>query len=1188
MFNSLRSISQRIFSATLGSFLMIILSLTLTVAGDLSGQSILDKKISIEVENVPFDEVIKLIEDDLGIEFVYLSGVLDAEALITLKIENKSLSVLLKALFQPKNITYQLDNNFVILTKTNSQQKKEIEELDESRMEVANQNKEINGQVLDETGEGIPFVTILVKGTKNGTTSDLNGNFSLRVNEGSILVLSFIGYKSTELTIDKREYYTVQLEIDLKSLDEIVVVGYGTSQKVDVLGAITSVDMKDLKVAPVANFDAALQGISSGVSVLSQSGKPGAATTIRIRGANSINLPTDPLWIIDGMPIYSDPSGLGTSNLNPMATINPNDIERIDVLKDAAATAIYGSRGSNGVILVTTKKGKNGESFTNINLSSGISQLTRTPDDVGYVNADEWLEAMDIAYNNSLGRDFRLADYYQRSPNANDIIDRSVVDVLNINTDWFDETFRRASFKQLNVSTSRGFDQGSMYLSAGYRNDRGVLDHNELDRVSIRSNLNYKVSERVTLDSRLFFSYTEKEDRSDDLTTITKFALPWMPVFNPNETDSYFNPYTGTNLKAINDPNNQTNNSKTYRGLINISLNYDVPLIEGLSLRTEFSADIIQANTVDYRSRFIRLNSGNEPSARAVESANTYTSLNYNAYGTYKRKFDLHSITVLAGAEAQRFQTNRRVLSAEGLPGNQPQIGTSGGDAPSVISELTNERYLMGMFSRINYNYDNRYLFGISGRRDGSSVLTPEFRWSNFVSVSAGWILSEEYFFRNASSSLFLKLRASYGQTGNQGIPRGVDQIEYFEQAIFGSRSVASNGTLPANVAVNDLTWETTNSSDVALDFGFLKNKVEGSIGVYNRNVQNLFLQVQLPSSAGISPLSPDPGEPFRFVSSIIGDQVNNIWDNTAELTNSGFEFEISTKNIDNDKFKWTTSLNITLTSNKIKSLAPELNTGIGLTNNPYTVVSVGRRRFVWYVADYAGVDSETGVPYIFARDQEIFNSEGRTVRLQTSDGSDSLIYATRANVQNNHFVQEGKSSDPTYFGGITNKFEYKGFDLSFLLSFSGGNYILDYDRQIAVYPNETRTLLREALYESWREPGDQAKYPKLVRGGVMEIDGESVSGFNDEDVYHNRDLYKGDFIRLRNITLGYNLNSQMIEKVKLKSMRVYVSAINLFTWTDYPGFDPEGVPTNGAQIIRWNTPIPQLKTFMAGLDVRF
>ncbi|MEM1216559.1 MAG: SusC/RagA family TonB-linked outer membrane protein, partial [Bacteroidota bacterium] len=729
-------------------------------------------------------------------------------------------------------------------------------------------------------------------------------------------------------------------------------------------------------------------------------------------------------------------------------------------------------------------------------------------------------------------------------------------------------------------------EKGAYYVSGNYRSDKGVLDHNQLDRLSLRSNLQFEPIKNLRIETRLNFSYTNNERREDDMTTLTKFSLPWMPVYDPNNPNNYFNPYADANIAAANDPQNTLNNVKQYRGLANLSVQYSLPQIKGLAFRTELSTDLIQSNLVNWNSRAIRLNGDKDPSAGAREEAVTFQSINYNGYLNFDREFGKLGISAVLGAEAQRTSEYQRILAGEGLVGNYQELGNPGTPL-TVEARLDNERYLLGYFGRLNLRLGYRYLLGISARRDGSSAFAADQRWGNFVALSTGWILSEEPFLDFLPSDVYLKVRASYGETGNQNVPNNLQAINYFDRVVYGDRSMASNGTLPSNLPVDDLTWETSRSADLGLDFGVWNNRLSGTVGYYRRLVDGMLLEAQLPASAGVSP-NRDIVD-FGFVNTV--ENTNKIWSNIGNMLNTGLEIELNTVNISRPNFSWNTSFNISFNENRIKGLTPDLDQGGGGITSAYTISRTGNRRNVWYVADWAGVDPATGVPQVYALDQEHFIETGNTRRLQDDNGEDVLILGTRANIRENRFIQDEKSSDPTYYGGITNRLTYKGWDFSFFFAFSGGNYLLDYDRQTAAYPNETRLVLRDVLSDSWRNPGDVATYPNLVARQTHEVsDGEFISDFGDEDVFHNRELYAADFVRLRNVTLGYNFPKAKLERLRLSRLRLYCTATNLLTFTEYPGFDPEGIPNQitQAHILYWNTPIPQLKTFTVGIDVNF
>jgi len=1143
--------------------ILAVLSILLANSISLSAQNA--DKISLKIDNATYTQIFKAIEKKTKYVFFYNDEISTQAQKLSVNESNLSIDELLKAVLKNSDLSFKIMDEVIVITKNSKTLEK-------------SEKKTIKGSVSDAADKS-PLIgaTVLVKGTVNGAITDIDGNFSFQVQypASAVIEISMIGYEKKIVAANVAGFMNITLAMAAKNLEEVVVIGYGMQKKRDIIGSVSSINMNEMKSKTMTTFDAGLQGIAAGVSVQSQGGAPGASSIIKIRGANSINSSTDPLWIIDGMPVYSSPSGLGASNLNPMSLINPNDIESIQVLKDAAATSIYGSRASNGVIIVTTKSGKKGAGSITFNFSTGYSNLTRTPKDVGYVNTSEYFKVMDKAYQNSYGSNFTMNDYYRYSPQAYTKITREQAE--QINTNWYDETFRTGTFSEYNLSSSQGFEKGSFYLSGNYRKDKGVQLNNDLQRVSFRSNVTFNPRPNITIGAKLNFSASNIDQRSYGITSIVTYALPWFPIYNPDNPNQYYNAYTGSNPAAMTDPDNTYNNGGQLRGLGVLSVNYDVLKVKGLSFRSELSADIIQSNLVDWQSRDIWLNGAQKPSARATEEAVTYKGYNFNLYGTFEKKIEEHTFTVVAGGEGTRTSQYTRKMSGEGLIGKYQELGS-----PNVLTYMyggkNNERYLAGYFGRADYKYKNKYLLGLSARQDGSSAFTPENRWGTFVAVSAGWILSDESFASFLGEGNFVKIRGSYGETGNQNVPSGLDVINYNGISPYGSKAILGlNGTVPVNLQVGNLTWESTKSTDFGIDFGFLKNKINGSLAYYHRLVYGMLLPAPVPVSAGVGSQNLDFGQGTYDM------ETNRIWSNVGNMVNSGVELELHSVNIAKNGFKWTTDFNVSLNNNIIKSLTTEADhSGKGIVTTT-TVSRTGHERSEWFVADYAGVDRATGIPMIYALDKELYNAIGATERLKDISGKDSLILATRTNIRANRFYQTEKSADPKYYGGLTNTFQYKGFDFSFLVAFSGGNYILDYDRQLAAVPSETRIVLKELYDNSWETVGDISKYPLLVARGTFKVGSTGNSDFGDSDVFHNRELYKGNFIRLRNMQLGYTLNPVMLKKIKMQAVRFYVTATNMLTLTPYPGFDPEG-----AGLIFYSSAIPQLKSIILGADIKF
>ena len=1127
-------------------------------------------KLNLKVDNATLQQVFKAIQDQSEFDFFYKNEQIPSDTRVSIEFRNEPVEVVLNNVLQGTGLGYHvLDKDIVISTNVNPNN------------EAGQQQRSVNGKVTDSTGGSLPGVSVVVKGTAIGVITDMDGKFSIsKVPENAILVFSFVGMKAQEISVGNKTTINAVLTEESIGIEEVVAVGYGTAKKRDIIGSVASVNMEELKVKGTATFDAGLQGLSSGVSVQSQSGVPGAPSIIKIRGLGSVNSGTDPLWIIDGMPVLSwdVAQNQGTTSQSPMSLINSNDIENIQVLKDAAATAIYGSRASNGVIIITTKSGKKGNGGLSIDYATGVSDLTRKPSDIGYANTSQWFSVMDKMYQNS-GKTFDLNEYYRLMPYAFEKLTRS--QAMANNTNWYDQLFQKGSFQDINLSTSKNTDKSNYFVSLNYRKDEGVQRFNSLERYSGRTSLDINPLENLTMGIKMNFSYSKNNRMQNTgyrggagtnggLNAITTSAMPWYPIYSLANPQKYFNPYGGSNPLAYADPANLKDELEQFRTLGGIFAEYKFPFIKGLSVRSEFAFDILQSNSNLWKSSEVNLDASNKANSFASDQTVSRKSVNYNAYVTYDKAFNAHNINLVVGTEAQRSnQVNHQAIGQD-LVGKFQELGTPA-TMLSISAGLIGERYILSYFGRANYKYKDRYMLGLSMRRDGSSAFIAENRWGNFLAVSAGWILSDETFMSFIGKRNFLKLRGSYGETGNQSIPGGLDQTNYEgPYMMYGGTSIMGvNGTLPVNIAVSNLTWETTKSSDIGIDFGLLGNRINGSVAYYHKYVENMLLQGPIPVSAGVG------GNPYV-------ENTNSIWGNIGDMTNSGFEFDIHSTNIQNKSFRWTTDFNISFNKNEIKKLTPEADqTGKGLITET-TVSRKGHKRLEWYLADYAGVDAQTGIPMVYVLDQASYDKTGETIRLKNIGGKDSLTYATQSNIQSNRFYQNGKSADPTYYGGITNTFQYKGFDFSFLVSFSGGNYIYDYDEQMATTPSPGRIFKTDIINNSWEKPGDVAKYPKLTADASYLINGKTVSGFSNDWVYYNRCLYKGDYIRLRNLQLGYNFPTHIINTLKLSSLRLYVMGTNLWTKTGYKGFDPEGSGNIYTAII------PQLKSLIFGLNVKF
>ena len=1070
----------------------------------------------------------------------------------------------------------------------------------------------VRGTVRSGTdGAALPGVSVSVKGTTTGTTTNAEGDFSLRAPANATLVFSSVGYVRQELALNNRTRLDVRLDADVSELSEVVVVGYGTQNRRDFTGAASTIKGSALAQVPVPSFDAALQGRAPGLQVSQAGGAPGSVVRVQIRGTSSISSGTEPLYVIDGLPVFQDISGIagGRSNntLNPLANLNPNDIESIEVLKDAAATAIYGSRGANGVIIVTTRTGRKGQARTTVDVNRGVSNAINLID---YATGPQWLQVMDQARANSVGFGVpaNQATFDPMTISANTLPTpvgisgpqfgplttwtRQVAEQTN--TNWTDALLRQGTVTEANVSTSNGFDRGGFFISGQYRDEEGILKTHRLQRYVARANVDFALSDKVRAGARVTFSYLQFNQpqvaignngggvgrqnfgATGGWAQANLGSLPIMPIFNPDGT--YFDPLRGRNVVAGQDPANFSNVTYQNRTIGTAFLEYR--LFKPLTLRAEASADFLNSNSVYWAGDVIRYNRVGEEQGRFINNRNV------NAYATYTASFGKdHELTATAGVEMQKTSTRRQDYAFEGLVGSQQEIGEVASNLQFItaVSGIFPDRFFTSTFGRANYKFKDRYLFGVSFRRDGSTAFGPNNRFGNFPAASAGWILSSEPFFQRlgvARDVNLLKVRASYGRTGNANIPSFAFLNNFINWPVYG-QSPALGLSVIANP---NIAWERNDQFDASVEFGLWNNRLSGSVGYFNRLSRDMLLNVPVAPNLGIASGGP------------------SVITNIGDLRNRGFEFELSTVNLDRggpggDGFRWTTSFNFTAVRNRVERLTPQFEllpsgslpiatgilAGAGITQ-------IGGQLGTYYLAEYAGLD-EQGFETIYEIDQNVLRQTGQTVK------TGNVVRATQQNINANRIVQTGKTGLPTWFGGLTNTFSYKGFELSALLTFQGGNYIYDAHEEATVYARTGGNVLRaDVVGNTWTEQNRGAEYPRLT-WNLRDNFVDPVTGQPAPRVLGTRTtrfLYRGDFLRLRTVQIAYNLPRPLVQRLKLQNVRVYANGQNLLTLTRYPGLDPELVVLGGNQDrnlnqgLVGNLPLPQVRIFNAGLSLTF
>ena len=1148
---------KKIFMIMKLTSLFLMISVVSVFAGKTYSQT---KTLNLNLERATVKQVLSKIEDQSDFYFMYSAKFIDVNREVSINAKNQKIETILDILFAGTGINYEIKDKFIVLTTS---------ELAKGSPSSGSQQKTVTGTVTDSGGQPLPGVTVVLKGTTKGTVTNADGEFSLSgVPDDGILQFSFVGMKTQETSVAGKNSINIVMNEDAIGIEEVVAIGYGTQKKRDVIGSIASIRSEDIETfSGASNFTSLLQGQAAGASVQTSSGRLGASVSVKVRGLSSISAGTSPLWIIDGVPIITSASTGAeyTSEQSPMSLINQADIESIEILKDAAATSIYGSRGSNGVIIITTKTGKAGKTLVNLDYSTGISDLPFQK--VDFANTTQWFEIRDKAKQSYGLGDYTMADFYGGSGYATEELTRSQAE--SINTDWFDEAMQKGNFHSVNLSVVGGTGNTNYFISANYRKDKGVMLNDDLERYGLRANVDIQPSGFFKTGAKLNFSLSNSNrgknfydassgnssGRAGGFSFINVNAVTFNPVYSLENPNEYFNPYMG-NPVALSDRDNIVQDVEMYRALANLYGEYSFPFLKELSLRSEVSVDFVQVNRNTWLSDKIRWDG-----SWAEDVANTIRTYNYNLFLKYDKTFGEHNFNAVGGVEGQRSRTWGRTMEGQDLVGSYKQLGTPS-QMITMNSGLYGENYLLAYFGRANYKYKDKYLAGISLRRDGSSVFTEDYRWGTFIAFSAGWIISDEAFMGSFGERNFLKLRGSFGQTGNANIPSGLDASKYGTGYAYGSSDIiATNGTMISSIGVSNLTWETTNNFDIGLDFGFKNNRVNGSLAYYNKYVKDLLLATELPYSSGIS----------------------SIYGNIGDLVNSGIELNVSSTNIESKNFKWQTTFNISYNHNEVKKLVPRVDeTGSGMVSGEY-ITKTGYAVREYYLADFAGIDPETGISMIYALDNGYYEETGQTRRLKGENGEDVKIINSNANANANKFHLKGKDQIPEYYGGLTNKFTYKAFDLSFLVTFSGGNYIFDeFMRNMATDYSGTRRLLTDVYDNYWKSPGDNAKYQKVNWQGNVVLNDGSIIGLGDPRTNTDQFLFKGDYMKLKSVTLGYTLPQSSKVGKMFDGLRFYTILENLYTLTDYPGWDPEGLGTVG----QWD--LPQLFTVTLGVSVKF
>lgn len=971
----------------------------------------------------------------------------------------------------------------------------------------------ISGKVIDaKTQEGVPGASIKVKNSNIGAISDFEGNFSINAEKNAVLVVSFIGYSTKEISVNGQEKLTISLEESSNELEQVVVVGYGAQRKVDVTGATSSVKGEDLMKQPVMTPTQAIQGRVAGVQIIS-SGRPGSSPNIRIRGTGTALAGTATLFVVDG--VLTD----------DISNINTSDITNIDILKDASSTAIYGARGANGVVIISTKKGASGKISVNYNNSIGVRSVANM---VKMANATEYANYVSAASG-------------------------QVVQAGSISTDWYNQIMRNAFMQNHNLSISGGSEKSKNYLSLGYMADEGIVIKNNFKRFTARLNNDFVLHEK--LKTGISTSFANSRDQNVNLGTAYNNAYRAAPIIEAVQDGKYGNTSLYQNVgNAVLDINNNDDYAVINRLQSSAYLEFNP--IKSLTFRSSIGGDLNFRNSRVYNYQFNNDQTtfitagGNQrnPNSNLSSTTENFFRWVWDNTVSYNKQFGQHTVTLLAGTTAEAYSMSKFSAFRRDVPAASNLWYINTGNANTSTNSGEGDKWSRNSYiSRLNYNFNDKYLLTATMRADGSSRFPLNNRWGYFPSFGAGWVLTNENFLKNQNIFQTLKLRASWGRVGNDRIASDgyIVTVEPNLAYAFGG-GTATLGSAITQIKDPNLKWETTEEADLGLEFSALNGKLQGEFGFYDKKSRNLLINVKVPS--------------------VTGDKDGVVLTNAASIKNTGFETALNWRDKINESMSYRVGGNITFNKNSVIGLnggQPILDGGVG--SSAYTTKTdnfqpVGS----FYVLQVLGV---------FQTDDEISsykNANGQIIQPSASSG-DFKYQDTNGDgkIDDADRVFVG-SYQPKAFFGLNLGFTYKNFDLSVDAYGNFGNKVYN-----------GKKAFRQGLLDNVEA---SMAYGRWSRG----------SGINDEPAANAGNLpastyfiESGDFIRINNIALSYNLPNALLNKVKLSSARVFVTAQNFFTFKKYSGFTPElpGDPTRSG--IELNA-YPTTKTLAVGINVGF
>lgn len=1104
--------SGKTFKVMKLTYFLLLVTVLNVLADDTYSQY---SRVSLNIQDSPIHKVLSQIEEQTDFFFLYSSKMIDVNREVNIMAENMMLPDVLNELFDDTNVKYIVKENQILL-------------MNEDYMtNLAQQEKEVSGRVVGEDGLPMPGVSVVVKGTMVGAISDSDGRFSLSVPPGgTVLQFTFVGMNPVDVEIGNQKTFNIVMKEAELGLDEVVVIGYGTVKKRDITGSVMSIKAEELQTGVQTSMNQMIQGRSPGVQVTTVSGEPGGAMFMRIRGPNSITASNEPLYVIDGLPVGNNSypgSSLqdGTKSRNPLNALNPADIESIEILKDASATAIYGSRGANGVILITTKKGQ-GKMKVDYSTYYGIQQPSKLLD---YLNGEEYMTFI----NGILTDQGNLPKYTQAE-----------IDAVGEGTNWQEEVLRKAPVVNHQLSFSGSSGHTRYYSSFGYLNQQGIVISSGIKQYTARVNLNHSMNKftfGINLNTSLvlddYVNVGAGYNSGAGVITTSREYDPTLPV---RDVDGN---YTVNYAVDLDNPvaiaNTWLDDAKTNRTFGSFNVDYEV--LPGLKARLNLGSDRQSSRRDEYLTIDTKRGMNTNGYAHISElDISTYLvefTMNYDK--TFK---DIHHLTALAGATYQQFEGRSIGATSTNFPSDAYLTNNlaAGDVSQQRTSSNRYQNQLLSYIGRVNYSLYDKYMLTATFRADGSSRFGEGNKFGYFPSMALAWRMSEEPFLSQVSVLSDLKLRASYGSTGNQEIGNynSLMLLGVVGRAVFDDNTYV--GIAPDQMANPNLKWETTSQLDIGLDFSLLKDRISGSLDYFIKNTSDLLYSLPIPPSSG-------------FTSSL---------QNVGDIRNSGFEFAITSRNLTGE-FSWSTTLIGSTIKNEVTNLGDlgEIYQGSFAFAYDVSILKEG-----YPMNSYYGYVVEG----IFQSEDEVAASAQPTaipgdLRFKDINDDGAITIADRT-ILGDPF--------PDFSFGLDNTFSYKGFELNIFFEGMVGNELLNGDVKASETPIELVRNRLSYVQDRWTQDNKDSENPSFVN-------------FNNTYASNSRLIEDASFLRLKNLKLSY-----AIPWDKVRSLNAFIMGQNLFTLTKYSGYDPDVSSLGDSEIRVDYGAYPRAKIYTIGINVGF